>query len=111
MPFQAFKAWGDSSWYQLATGGSFVQMSRLLEAHGHRVSMAIDGETGLKLYRERPFDLVISDVVMPGMSGTEFMERLRAIDSQAQVLVMTGQTVSTSRSGTGRSPSISPGRS
>jgi CheY-like chemotaxis protein len=69
-------------------------LARLLEAHAHHVAVATDGELGLKLYREQPFDLVISDVVMPGMSGSEFMERLRAIDAQAQVLVMTGQAVS-----------------
>jgi two-component system NtrC family sensor kinase len=69
-------------------------LMRLLESYGHRVSLALDGELGLELYREQPFDLVITDVIMPGMGGAEFSKRLQAIDSQAQVLVMTGQPVS-----------------
>ncbi len=66
-------------------------LARLLETHGHRVTVATNGETALRRYCERSFDLVISDVVMPGMSGVEFLRRLRLIDPQAQVLVMTGQ--------------------
>jgi CheY-like chemotaxis protein len=54
----------------------------------------MDGELGLELYSAQPFDLVITDVIMPGMGGAEFSARLLAMDSQAQVLVMTGQMVS-----------------
>jgi CheY-like chemotaxis protein len=58
------------------------------------VSLAADGETGLRRYREQPFDLVIADAVLPGMDGAEFMERLRALDARAHVLAISGQTVS-----------------
>jgi two-component system NtrC family sensor kinase len=69
-------------------------LARLLVEYGHQVSLASDGEMGLRRYREQPFDLVITDAVMPGMDGVEFVERLRALDSQAQVLAISGQTVS-----------------
>jgi signal transduction histidine kinase/ActR/RegA family two-component response regulator len=66
-------------------------LGRLLGEHGHEVAVARDGAGGLRLYRQQPFDLVITDVIMPGMSGVTFVERLQAIDPKARVLVITGQ--------------------
>lgn len=67
--------------------------ARLLENHGHIVAVVHDGETALRRYREQPFDLVISDIVMPGMDGVELLHWLRTIDQQAQVLIMTGHAL------------------
>jgi len=66
-------------------------LGRLLGEHGHEVAVARDGAGGLRLYRQQPFDLVITDVIMPGMSGVSFVERLQGIDPKARVLVITGQ--------------------
>jgi signal transduction histidine kinase/CheY-like chemotaxis protein len=71
-----------------------LPLARLLEGGGHSVRLAGDGASGLRLYREQGFDLVMSDVVMPGMGGAEFVRRLRALDPAAQILVMTGQASS-----------------
>ena len=65
-------------------------VARLLEAQGHLVIAATDGTTALRRYCEQPFELVISDIVMPGMDGAEFFQRLRAVDPDARVLIMTG---------------------
>ncbi|MFL5804238.1 MAG: response regulator [Roseiflexaceae bacterium] len=65
-------------------------VTRLLEGQGHRVVSAADGPAALRRYCEQPFDLVLTDIVMPGMSGAEFVQRLRAIDPDARVLIMTG---------------------
>jgi signal transduction histidine kinase/ActR/RegA family two-component response regulator len=65
-------------------------VTRLLSSQGHHVISATDGTTALRRYCEQPFDLVISDVVMPGMNGTEFVKRLRAIEPDVRVLIMTG---------------------
>jgi CheY-like chemotaxis protein len=69
-------------------------LARLLAEYGHQVCLAADGETGLLRYREQPFDLVITDAVMSGMDGAAFVERLRGLDPNAQVLAISGQTVS-----------------
>jgi signal transduction histidine kinase/CheY-like chemotaxis protein len=66
-------------------------LARLLEAHGHRVVLATDGETALRRYHEQLFDLVISDIVLSGMGGVVFVRQVRMIDPQARVLVITGQ--------------------
>jgi two-component system NtrC family sensor kinase len=65
-------------------------VARLLEGQGHQVSSATDGTAALRRYCEQPFDLVLSDIVMQGMGGAEFVQRLRAIDPAARVLIMTG---------------------
>lgn len=65
-------------------------IARLLEQQGHQVISASNGQQGLRRYCEEPFDLVLSDLVMPGMDGTEFVQRLRAIDPAARILILTG---------------------
>jgi PAS domain S-box-containing protein len=50
----------------------------MLEKQGHRVSLAVDGETGVALSRVRSFDLVVVDVNMPGIDGGEATQRIRS---------------------------------
>ena len=52
-------------------------LKRMLEAQGHRVSTANDGEAALKLIETQPFDLVLLDVMMPVMDGFEVLAILR----------------------------------
>jgi CheY-like chemotaxis protein/HPt (histidine-containing phosphotransfer) domain-containing protein len=52
--------------------------SRLLERWGHEVVVANDGPTALARVAEREFDLALLDVQMPGMTGLEVAERIRA---------------------------------
>ncbi|MBR9990520.1 MAG: hybrid sensor histidine kinase/response regulator [Gemmatimonadetes bacterium] len=49
----------------------------LLIRNGYDVMTATTGETGLDLAREQQFDLVLSDVVMPGISGYEMCSRIK----------------------------------
>jgi PAS domain S-box-containing protein len=50
----------------------------ILEAEGFEVATAGDGATALDLLRAQPFDLVVSDVLMPGLSGYELCQRVKA---------------------------------
>ena len=50
-----------------------------LRAGGHEVAEAADGESGLKEMRDQPADLVVLDLMMPGIDGLEVCRRLRAI--------------------------------
>jgi signal transduction histidine kinase len=52
-------------------------MSTLLEYAGHTVVGATSGEVALELARERRPDLIVTDILMPGMNGYEFVRRLR----------------------------------
>jgi two-component system chemotaxis sensor kinase CheA len=49
----------------------------ILEAVGYAVSVATDGQDAIARLRERPFDLVLSDVQMPRMDGIELVTRIR----------------------------------
>lgn len=56
-------------------------ISQTLVAHGCRVMTAANGEEALGLFDTMDFDLVLMDLRLPGMSGGETTERLRALDS------------------------------
>lgn len=70
--------------------------ARALGNLGHRVEVATDGQEALQRLRAEPFDLVVSDVKMPGMDGVEFYEALRATHPglAERILFITGDTVS-----------------
>ena len=64
---------------------------RALMTDGHDVIMAEDGSEALALYRSGPgFDLVITDVEMPNMSGLELAEALIAENSAQRIIIMSG---------------------
>ena len=68
-------------------------LARLLVGAGHEVESAEDGEQAWRQIREgsRP-DLIISDLMMPGMSGTDFVRRLRTEESRSiPVLILTAR--------------------
>lgn len=53
-------------------------LTRFLETQGYLVEQVSSGIEGLKAFEANPPDLVVSDVMMPGMDGLEFCRRLRA---------------------------------
>ena len=53
-------------------------MAGVLEGRGYHVERALSAEQALELVAERPPDLVVSDILMPGMDGFELVRRLRA---------------------------------
>ena len=63
-----------------------------LEREGYHVFTAASGEEALSLYEEVGYnvDLVVLDVGMPGMGGTQCLDRLREIDPDVLVLVVSG---------------------
>ena len=66
----------------------------VLQAMGYRVTVAADGEVGLRTFETSPrdFDLVVTDVVMPGLSGRELVDRIRRIDPAVKVVFVSGYT-------------------
>ncbi|HMD33026.1 MAG TPA: response regulator [Candidatus Acidoferrales bacterium] len=66
-----------------------VMLSTILEGGGYRVTAAADGAEALRLAGEARFDLVLLDIWMPGMSGFEVLERLRAQASPPRVIILT----------------------
>ena len=62
----------------------------ILEAVGHTVTDAENAERALKLLDDAEFDLVVSDVIMPGLSGLELLELVRARSASLPVILVTG---------------------
>lgn len=62
---------------------------RILKAEGFRVSTALSAEEALDYFGRHPVDIVITDVVMPGMDGFELTRKVLHT-STADVIVMTG---------------------
>lgn len=54
-----------------------LKLSISLEQQGHRVSLAEDGEQALVLLKEQSFDVVLLDIIMPGMDGFQVLERMK----------------------------------
>jgi len=65
-----------------------------LEEQGYRLLVAANGEEALAMYRahNRAIDLLLTDVVMPGMSGVELAQRMQTLSPALKVLYMTGYT-------------------
>jgi two-component system cell cycle sensor histidine kinase/response regulator CckA len=64
----------------------------VLTRRGYRVLTATSGPDGVRLFREQPdqIQLVILDMVMPGMDGRAVFEALREVDPEVRVLVSSG---------------------
>jgi DNA-binding response OmpR family regulator len=66
----------------------------VLDNEGYQVIEVPDGESALDVLRRHPVDLLLTDVMMPGMTGIELLERSRAIRPDLRAIVMTGHKTS-----------------
>ncbi len=62
-----------------------------LSLEGYEVVTAADGEAGCRLAIDDPPDLVLLDIMLPGMHGLEVLRRLRAVDPDLPVLILTAR--------------------
>src|SRR5262249_7641287 len=69
----------------------------MLAESGYRVVTAHDGEDALRRVADEkePFDLLVSDLVMPGMSGQVLATKLRAVSPATRILFISGYTEDT----------------
>ena len=62
----------------------------ILDQHGHHVSLAGDGKAALAEISQRRFDLVVTDILMPGTDGLELIAALRKQHPQMRILAISG---------------------
>ena len=71
------------------------KIARLLELElvfeGYSVTKVHDGQEGLDMYQKGKWDLILLDVMLPGLSGIEVLRRIRASDIQTPVLLLTAK--------------------
>lgn len=65
-------------------------LSEVLTDEGYLVSTAQDAEAALEKMKEDSFEIVITDIRMPGMGGIEFIKKIKDLDPKIDVIVMTG---------------------
>jgi DNA-binding NtrC family response regulator len=61
----------------------------LLIKEGYDVATANDGERALEMFTKKGFDIVITDLKMPGMSGMDLLKEIQAVSSSVPVIIMT----------------------
>ncbi|MBW2682448.1 MAG: response regulator, partial [Deltaproteobacteria bacterium] len=65
-------------------------VSRALSKMGHEIVKAEDGDRGLELLQEQAFDIVLTDLMMPGIDGFAVLDWIRENQPHVQVIVITG---------------------
>jgi len=73
---------------------ALMMLSMALKSSGYIVFGAPNGEEGLKIFREEKPDMVILDVVMPGMDGWEVLQKIKAgfKSKRVPVIMLTGKS-------------------
>ncbi len=71
-------------------GAIRYSIGKTLQKMGYQVSAAASGEEALKLISEQSFDVILSDIRMPGLTGVELLARIKDIAPEAVVILMTG---------------------
>lgn len=67
-------------------------LAEALEPQGYTVDVAGSGEEALERWAAQPCDLLITDVVLPGIDGRQLAQQVRTMSPQAPVLFMSGYT-------------------
>jgi two-component system chemotaxis response regulator CheY len=62
----------------------------MLKRAGHRVTAVTNGAEGLAQLKQRSFDLVIVDILMPQVDGTEVISQLNAMPNRPPVIAISG---------------------
>ena len=62
----------------------------MLVRAGYEVTEAADGREGFKAFLRARYDLVITDVIMPGQEGIETIQRIRELDPDVPILAISG---------------------
>lgn len=62
-----------------------------LNEQGYSAMSAADGHEGLELFNQRPFDLVILDLMLPGIDGMELLQIIRSRNKNIPILVLTAR--------------------
>lgn len=68
-----------------------ISLREFLVAEGYTVEAAADAQEALRLLGDHDFDVVVSDIVLPRISGIELLQAIRTAAPVAQVIMMTGE--------------------
>lgn len=67
-----------------------LMLKKMLERSGYEIDLASNGEEGLRLFRNTPSDLVITDIIMPEKEGLETIREMRKMQPEMKIIAMSG---------------------
>jgi len=70
-----------------------IGLKRLLESRGYQVALAPTAEYALEILKGRSFDLVLTDLQMPGIDGLELLRQIKSRSEQTPVVMITAHAV------------------
>ncbi|MEW5993511.1 MAG: response regulator [Candidatus Zixiibacteriota bacterium] len=73
-------------------------ISAMCQSLGFEAQTAVSGEEGVRLASQSSFDIVLTDLAMPDISGLEVARRIRHLHPQVPIILVTGYEVNTSQS-------------
>ena len=65
-------------------------LSMSLRSDGYETLSAYNGEQGLEVFKSESPDIVVTDIKMPGMDGLELLKKIKQIDAEKEVIIVTG---------------------
>ena len=68
-----------------------VVMKKILQKKGHLVDIALSGEESINIIKkDKNYDLILSDVMMKNMDGVQLLDRIKSINRDIEVILVTG---------------------
>jgi CheY-like chemotaxis protein len=68
---------------------SSFKLTKILDSHGYQVSAATSAEDAIPAFTEKEFDVVITEIMLPGMSGLSMMKIIKGIRPDCDVVIVT----------------------
>jgi len=65
-------------------------LSMSLRSDGYEIVTAYNGEQGLEVFKSESPDIVVTDIKMPGMDGLELLKKIKEVDKDTEVIIVTG---------------------
>ena len=63
---------------------------KMLENVGHEIREAGSGIDGIRMFKEQPADVVITDIIMPDQEGIDTIIQLRSVDPDVKIIAVSG---------------------
>lgn len=64
-------------------------LKRVFQREGYQVEAVGNAETALELFEEEPFDLIVTDIILPGNTGIELLKRVKEVQPEQIVIIIT----------------------
>jgi CheY-like chemotaxis protein len=65
-------------------------LGKLIEVDGHNVTVTFESKKALEVFQKEKFDVVFTDISMPGMNGIDLTQKLLELDKNAKIAAVTG---------------------